>query len=166
MNTSAPVLAVRRPWFWILFAVISAACGALAWRMFPVAFPVLSLDIRMDRAGAIRTARQLAAENKWGPGIAARDAASFGVNSQAQAFVELEGGGKKVFASLLREGLADVRPLGIPAYGFIPCLLSQEERDGFHAHDEFLTVENLNLGLEVMYEVVRRLCEAQPSVAR
>lgn len=59
-----------------------------------------------------------------------------------------------------------MRPLGIPAYGFIPCLLSQEERDGFHAHDEFLTVENLNLGLEVMYEVVRRLCEAQPSVAR
>ena len=59
-----------------------------------------------------------------------------------------------------------LRPLGIPAYGFIPCLLSQEERDGFHAHDEFLTVENLNLGLEVMYEVVRRLCESQPSVAR
>lgn len=53
-----------------------------------------------------------------------------------------------------------MRPLGIPAYGFIPCLLSQEERDGFHAHDEFLTVENLNLGVEVMYEVVRRLCEA------
>ncbi len=59
-----------------------------------------------------------------------------------------------------------MRPLGIPAYGFIPCLLSQEERDGFHAHDEFLTVENLNLGLEVMYEVVRRLCEAQPSEVR
>ena len=59
-----------------------------------------------------------------------------------------------------------LRPLGIPAYGFIPCLLSQEERDGFHAPDEFLTVENLNLGLEVMYEVVHRLCEDQPSVAR
>lgn len=59
-----------------------------------------------------------------------------------------------------------MRPLGIPSYGFIPCLLSQAERDGFHAHNEFLTVENLNLGLEVMYEVVRRLCEAQPSVAR
>jgi len=52
-----------------------------------------------------------------------------------------------------------MRPLGIPSYGFIPCLLSQAERDGFHAHDEFLTVDNLNLGVEVMYEVVRRLCE-------
>ena len=59
-----------------------------------------------------------------------------------------------------------MRPLGIPAYGFIPCLLSQEERDGFHAHDEFLTVENLNRGVEVMYEVVRRLCEVPSSVAR
>ena len=51
-----------------------------------------------------------------------------------------------------------LRPLGIPSYGFIPCLLSQEERDGFHANDEYLTVENFNLGLEVMYEVVRRFC--------
>ena len=53
-----------------------------------------------------------------------------------------------------------LRPLGIPSYGFIPCLLSQAERDGFHANDEFLTVENLNLGLEVMFEVVRRFCAA------
>ncbi len=53
-----------------------------------------------------------------------------------------------------------LRPLGIPSYGFIPCLLSQAERDGFHANDEFLTVENFNLGLEVMFEVVRRFCAA------
>jgi acetylornithine deacetylase/succinyl-diaminopimelate desuccinylase-like protein len=53
-----------------------------------------------------------------------------------------------------------LRALGIPSYGFIPCLLSQEERDGFHANDEFLTVENFNLGLEVMFEVVRRFCAA------
>jgi acetylornithine deacetylase/succinyl-diaminopimelate desuccinylase-like protein len=50
-----------------------------------------------------------------------------------------------------------LRPLGIPSYGFIPCLLSQAERDGFHANDEFLTVENFNMGLEVMFEVVRRI---------
>lgn len=50
-----------------------------------------------------------------------------------------------------------LRPLGIPSYGFIPCLLSQAERDGFHANDEFLTLDNFNLGLEVMFEVVRRI---------
>ncbi|MDO9446290.1 MAG: M20/M25/M40 family metallo-hydrolase [Dehalococcoidia bacterium] len=51
-----------------------------------------------------------------------------------------------------------LRPLGIPAYGFIPCLLSQAERDGFHANDEFITVANFNLGVELMFEVVRRAC--------
>ena len=50
-----------------------------------------------------------------------------------------------------------LRQRGIPAYGFIPALLSAEERAGFHAHNEFLTVENLNMGCELMYEIVRRV---------
>ena len=51
-----------------------------------------------------------------------------------------------------------LRAKGIPAYGFIPCLLSPEERAGFHGNNEFLTVDNLNMGVELMYEVVRRMC--------
>ncbi len=51
-----------------------------------------------------------------------------------------------------------LRGRGIPAYGFIPCLLSPEEAAGFHGNNEFLTVENLNMGCELMYEVVRRFC--------
>jgi len=51
-----------------------------------------------------------------------------------------------------------LRERGIPAYGFIPCLLSPEERAGFHGNNEFLTVENLNIGCELMYEIVRRSC--------
>ena len=51
-----------------------------------------------------------------------------------------------------------LRQQGIPAYGFIPCLLSREERAGFHGNDEFLTVANLNMGVELMYEIVRRFC--------
>jgi acetylornithine deacetylase/succinyl-diaminopimelate desuccinylase-like protein len=51
-----------------------------------------------------------------------------------------------------------LRERGIPAYGFIPCLLSPEERAGFHGNDEFLTVDNLNMGVELMYEIVRRMC--------
>ena len=51
-----------------------------------------------------------------------------------------------------------LRDRGIPAYGFIPCLLSSEEAAGFHGNNEFLTVENLNMGCELMYEVVRRMC--------
>jgi acetylornithine deacetylase/succinyl-diaminopimelate desuccinylase-like protein len=51
-----------------------------------------------------------------------------------------------------------LRRLGIPAYGFIPCLLSPEERAGFHGNNEFLAVENLRMGVELMYEIVRRMC--------
>ena len=50
-----------------------------------------------------------------------------------------------------------LRAKGIPAYGFIPCLLSSEERRGFHGNNEFLTVENFQMGTELMYEIVRRM---------
>lgn len=53
-----------------------------------------------------------------------------------------------------------LRRRGITAYGFIPSLLSPEERAGFHANDEFLTVDNLNIGCDLMYEIVRKFCVA------
>ena len=51
-----------------------------------------------------------------------------------------------------------LRQRGIPAYGFIPYLLSPEEAAGFHGHDEYLTIDNFNMGCELMYEIVRRMC--------
>ena len=50
-----------------------------------------------------------------------------------------------------------LRAKGIPAYGFMPCLLSAEERAGFHGNNEFMTIDNLNMGCELMYEIVRRM---------
>lgn len=50
-----------------------------------------------------------------------------------------------------------LRAKGIPAYGFIPCLLSPAERAGFHGNNEFMTVENFEMGCELMYEIVRRM---------
>ncbi len=50
-----------------------------------------------------------------------------------------------------------LRAIGIPAYGFIPCLLSNDERRGFHGNNEFLTIDNLNMGCELMYEITRRM---------
>jgi len=51
-----------------------------------------------------------------------------------------------------------LRARGIPAYGFAPCVLSTEERAGFHGNDEFITVENLQMGCELTYEITRRMC--------
>ena len=53
-----------------------------------------------------------------------------------------------------------LRRRGVTAYGFTPCLLSAEERAGFHANDEFLSVDNLRMGCELMYEIVRRICSS------
>ena len=50
-----------------------------------------------------------------------------------------------------------LRQQGIPAYGFIPVLLSPEEAAGFHGNDEHLTIENLNMGVELTHEIVRRM---------
>lgn len=51
-----------------------------------------------------------------------------------------------------------LRERGIPAYGFMPCILSAPERAGFHGNNEFLTIDNLNMGCELMYEIVKRMC--------
>ncbi len=51
-----------------------------------------------------------------------------------------------------------LRARGVIAYGFIPALFSPEEARTFHGNDEFLTVENLNLGCELMYSVTTRMC--------
>ncbi|HTE86879.1 MAG TPA: M20/M25/M40 family metallo-hydrolase [Dehalococcoidia bacterium] len=51
-----------------------------------------------------------------------------------------------------------LRERGTPAYGFVPVLLSAEEASGFHGNNEKLSIENLNLGCELTYEVIRRFC--------
>jgi acetylornithine deacetylase/succinyl-diaminopimelate desuccinylase-like protein len=50
------------------------------------------------------------------------------------------------------------RVRGIPAYGFVPCLVSPEDLGGIHGHNERISVENLRLGIQVLHEVVKRLC--------
>ena len=46
---------------------------------------------------------------------------------------------------------------GITSYGFIPYLLEQNEAMTVHGHDERITIENLRLGSQVLFETVRRL---------
>ncbi len=67
------------------------------------------------------------------------------------------------FAPEMTSGFTDsriYRKLGIPAYGFVPCLVAPEELAGIHGHNERISVENLRLGTQVLYEVVKRMCAA------
>lgn len=54
-----------------------------------------------------------------------------------------------------------LRPLGIPCYGFSPMRIAgslQQHYRLFHGVDEHLSVENLEMGYEVLREVARRFC--------
>jgi hypothetical protein len=93
-----------RPGFWMALVVLSLASAIGAWWYFPHAFSIVSLDISMTREQALAEARVLAERDGLGPAVF-RQAASFSLDTTAQTFVELEGGGKDAFTAMLREGL-------------------------------------------------------------
>jgi len=90
----------RRPAFWIVYGLASIAALIVAWRLFPLAIPLLHLDIKMGRAEAIAKAEEIAARLELAP-AGARKAARFAHDQETQNYVELEGGGKDVFAALV-----------------------------------------------------------------
>ena len=49
------------------------------------------------------------------------------------------------------------RKAGTPAYGFIPALLTPADYATIHGHDERISIENVRLGCQVIFELVRRL---------
>jgi acetylornithine deacetylase/succinyl-diaminopimelate desuccinylase-like protein len=49
------------------------------------------------------------------------------------------------------------RKAGTPTYGFIPVLLEQEDYASIHGHDERISLDNIRLGTQVLFELVRRL---------
>ena len=95
---------MKRPAFWILLALASLAAVAVGVRLFPQAFSILALDITMDRERALSDARAILERDHLGPPDH-RQAASFGLDDEAQTFVELEGGGKEAFTGMMRDGL-------------------------------------------------------------
>ena len=95
---------MRRPAFWIVLALLSAAATIIGIRYFPLAFSIVALDITMDRGHALEAARTIAARDGIGP-AGFREAASFSGDDEAQTFIELEGGGKDAFTRMLRDDL-------------------------------------------------------------
>ncbi|MBA2356646.1 MAG: hypothetical protein H0V80_18495, partial [Acidobacteria bacterium] len=101
MRTDMLTTSRRRLTLWVLALALSCAAGAFTWRYFSVALPIVSVDIRMDRSGALAAAEQLAVQRGWGPPAnGARQSAAFEGNGRLQAFVEREAGGKDAFRSL------------------------------------------------------------------
>ncbi len=94
----------RKPVFWTAYAVVALLCLALAWQLFPLAIPLVNLDIKLARHEAIAKAEDVAKERKL-VAADARTAARFRNDQSAQNYIELEGGGKPAFARMV-EGTA------------------------------------------------------------
>jgi len=90
----------RRPAFWIAYTLLALASLAVAWKLFPLAMPIVKLEITMTREAAIAQAHALAAQYKLVPD-GARHAVVFNQDGNTQSYVELEGGGKEAFAGLV-----------------------------------------------------------------
>jgi hypothetical protein len=91
----------RRPIFWIAYAVLSAIALIVAARLFPLAIPLVNLDVKLSRGEAMAKAEALAARLKLAPADS-RVAARFSHDGATQNYVELEGGGRPAFAELTR----------------------------------------------------------------
>lgn len=94
----------RKQILWGSFVLLFVLSTIFAFMYFSKAFPLVSLEIEMNRQSALQSAKQLAVENNWGPADF-QQAASFAVESQVQNFVELEAGGADAFSEMIKDTL-------------------------------------------------------------
>jgi hypothetical protein len=95
---------VRSRAFWVAYVALALVALVVALKLFPMAVPIVNVDISMSRADAIREARALAAKLALASPDA-RAAVQFRSDGGTQNYVELEGGGKQRFAELVRGDL-------------------------------------------------------------
>ncbi len=94
----------RKPVFWVVSALIFIGSVIFTLKFFPSAYPIVNLDLKMNREAALKSARDLAEQFNWGP-EKFKQAATFGVDTEVQNYVELETGGPESFAKMLKQGL-------------------------------------------------------------
>ena len=94
----------KSPLFWGLHCLVFLAGVYFSIHYYPEAFPVIDLNIKMDRTQALESAKSLALANRWAPENF-QQAASFDSDQSTQTFIELEAGGKKRFSQVIQEKL-------------------------------------------------------------
>jgi hypothetical protein len=73
----------RRPAFWAVYVLASITALIVAWRLFPLAIPLLHLDIKLGRAEAIAKAEEIAGRLDLAP-AGARTAARVAPDPETQ----------------------------------------------------------------------------------
>ena len=107
-EASARTSIFRGPAFWTGFSLLAGVALVFAIRFFPAAFPVVGLELAMDRESALQAAWTLVEEHEWVPD-GYRQAASFREpNREARTYLELELGVEDAFQHLVE--VADYHP--------------------------------------------------------
>lgn len=92
----------HKPLFWVFSTILAAGLGYAAFRLFPITFPIVSLDLTMDRTAALTRASELATELSIGPKEYSQ-AVLFAGDDKAKIFIQLEGGGVEKFKEVVKE---------------------------------------------------------------
>lgn len=92
----------KTPLFWALFCFIFCSGILFSFKYFSHAFPLVDLEITMDRKAALAKAQQLSEQYHWGPQNY-NQVAVFDVDSNVQHFIELEAGGPQMFGQIIKE---------------------------------------------------------------
>lgn len=93
----------RKPLFWIALVVASLGSIFFAARYFSKAFPIVTLDLRMNRDQALASAGALASRFQFPPSNY-RQVTSFSGDEEVQNFIELEAGGTAAFQAMMAAG--------------------------------------------------------------
>jgi len=93
----------RKPIFWIALVAASLGSTYFGIRYFSKAFPIVTLDLRMNRDQALARAAELASRFQYPPS-GYRQVTSFSGDQEVQNFIELEAGGTAAFQAMMSAG--------------------------------------------------------------
>ena len=57
----------RKPIFWVLLSLLFIGGAIFSYLNYSKVFPIVTLDLKMDRGAALQSARSLAKKHNWGP---------------------------------------------------------------------------------------------------
>ena len=95
---------MRKPIFWISVSLLFIGGLYYSVKVFPKAFAILNVELKMDREAAFKKAESLSDTNGWGP-KSYDQAATFYHDSRTQNFVELDAGGSDKVIKLIQDDL-------------------------------------------------------------
>ena len=95
---------MRKPIFWIMAFILFIGGLFYSAKVFPKAFSILNIELKMDRDNAFSQAKMLSESNNWGPDNYDQ-AATFYHDSRTQNFVELDAGGSEKVSILMKDNL-------------------------------------------------------------